>query len=72
MTPRQQQFVVEYAICGNAADAARRAGYSANGANVTGAQLLANPSIKSAITIERQRNAKKLDIRKEEVIGGQV
>jgi phage terminase small subunit len=72
LTPRQQQFVVEYAIGGNAADAARRAGYSPKGANVTGAQLLANPNIRDALTVERQRNARNLDIRKEDVISGIV
>ena len=49
LTPRQERFVSEYMIDLNASAAARRAGYSENGASVTGSQLLANPKIAAAI-----------------------
>ena len=70
LTARQESFVAEYAVSGNAADAARRAGYSEKGARVTGCQLLAFPNIKSAVTAERQREARRLELRKEDVIAG--
>ena len=50
LTGRQRRFIEEYVIDHNGAQAAIRAGYSKNGANVTGAQLLANPNISAAVT----------------------
>ena len=47
---KQERFVEEYLLNGgNAASAARKAGYSAKNANVTGAQLLSNANIRAAI-----------------------
>lgn len=46
---QQQAFVREYLIDGNGTQAAIRAGYSKNGASVTGARLLAIPSISAQI-----------------------
>lgn len=54
LTHRQRAFIAEYLKCWNAAEAARRAGYSPKGANVTGAQNLAKPNIRAAID-ERMR-----------------
>ena len=70
LTARRGKFVQHYAISGNAADAARMAGYSEKGANVTGCQLLTFPNIKSAITAERQREARRLELRKDDVLAG--
>ena len=70
LTPRQLKFAAEYAINNNAADAARKAGYSANGAKVTGCRLLTFPNLQTAIAAARQQEAIKLDLRKEDVIAG--
>lgn len=55
LTPRQQQFCAEYLIDLNATQAAIRAGYSAKGANVTAAQLLAKPNISAHIAELKQQ-----------------
>lgn len=52
LTPKQKAFCEAYIETGNAAEAIRRAGYSAKNANATGAQNLAKPSI-SAYIAER-------------------
>jgi len=49
MTPRQQRFIEYYVELKNAAEAARRAGYSANSAPVLGSNLLRNPNIAAAL-----------------------
>jgi phage terminase small subunit len=46
---KQRAFVEHYLITWNASEAARRAGYSKKGADVTGHNLLVNPSISAAI-----------------------
>ncbi|MBR3388684.1 MAG: terminase small subunit, partial [Bacteroidales bacterium] len=40
LTARQKRFVEEYLLCGNSAEAARRAGYSVKTANRLGSRLL--------------------------------
>ena len=49
MTPKQTRFVQEYLLDLNATQAAIRAGYSANNANVTGPRLLGNVGVAAAI-----------------------
>lgn len=46
---RQWLFVQEFVRCGNASEATRNAGYSANGADVQGVRLLANARILQAV-----------------------
>jgi Terminase small subunit len=53
---KQTRFIKEYIASGNGAAAARRAGYSPSSANVTAAQNLAKPSIKSALALEMARH----------------
>lgn len=48
LTSRQQAFVEHYAACGNATEAARRAGYKRP--NPQGAENLAKPGIKAALS----------------------
>lgn len=50
LTPKQKAFVDEYIKCGNATEAARRAGYSAKTANTIAAQNLAKPSVSQYIS----------------------
>jgi len=68
LTSRQQRFVSEYVVCANAAEAARRAGYSGNGAKVTACRLLTNPNLKAAIAEAKRLEARKLELRKEHII----
>lgn len=49
LTHLEQRFVVEYLVDLKGAAAARRAGYSAEGANVTASQLLRAPRVREAI-----------------------
>lgn len=49
MTDKQEAFCVAYAKSGNATQAAIEAGYSENGANGSGARLLANVSIQNRL-----------------------
>lgn len=50
LTNKQQVFVNEYLACWNATEAAQRAGYSRKTANEQGSRLLANVSVRDAIT----------------------
>lgn len=54
LTPKQKAFADEYIICGNATEAARRAGYSKKTARQIGTENLTKPSI-SAYIAERMR-----------------
>ena len=49
LTVKQLAFIREYAISGDKADAAKRAGYDAKRANDFGARLLKNETIRKAI-----------------------
>ncbi len=68
MTPKQERFVLEYLIDGNAAGAARRAGYSANSAEIIGFENLRKPKIAAAIKILTEERAEKLGIDAEWVL----
>lgn len=70
LTPRQARFVDEYLIDLNGTQAAMRAGYSSHGANVTGSQLLANPSVRSCVTQRQRELATKMEITREGIILG--
>ena len=54
LTPKQKAFADEYLICGNAAEAARKAGYSEKTATVIGSENLSKPNILEYIA-ERQK-----------------
>jgi phage terminase small subunit len=54
LTHKQVAFINEYLVCWNAAEAARRAGYSEKTARVTGPENLTKPAIAEAIQ-ERAR-----------------
>jgi len=49
MTRKQQIFIDEYLKCWNAAEAARRAGYSVKTAYSIGHELLNKPEVEAAI-----------------------
>ena len=54
LTPKQKAFADEYLICGNATEAARKAGYNVKSARQIATENLAKPSI-SAYIAERQK-----------------
>ncbi|MGA1806733.1 terminase small subunit [Sphingobium sp. WW5] len=62
MTPKQQRFVDEYLIDLNATKAAIRAGYSAKTANEQGARLLANVSVRNAVSEAKAKRSKETGI----------
>lgn len=70
LTARQQRFVEAYALDRNAARAARKAGYSPNGAKVTACRLLTNPNLQAALAAREAELATRLEIDREAVIGG--
>ncbi|BAL84243.1 putative phage terminase [Selenomonas ruminantium subsp. lactilytica TAM6421] len=57
LTARRARFVQEMAACGNATEAARRAGYSEKTANKKGYQLMKIPEVREAVdkALEEQR-----------------
>lgn len=54
LTPKQKAFADEYLICGNATEAARKAGYSEKTAAVIGNENLKKPNVIEYIA-ERQK-----------------
>ena len=54
LTPKQKAFADEYLICGNATEAARKAGYNPKSARQIATENLAKPSILAYIA-ERQK-----------------
>lgn len=54
LTPKQKAFADEYLKCGNATEAAKKAGYSEQSARQMGTENLSKPSISSYIQ-ERQK-----------------
>lgn len=57
MNARQKKFCEFYAECGNAAEAARKAGYSEQAARRQAARLLSNVDIQSYISELRDKSA---------------
>ena len=68
LTPKQQRFILEYPTDGNAAAAARRAGYSAKTAKEQGYELLTKPHIFEAVQQVIQRHLEQLDLGLERII----
>lgn len=70
LKPRQQRFVDEFVLCGNAAEAARRAGYSEKTARTVASEILTYPDIQEAVRAARAKNAADWDVTRQSVIGG--
>jgi len=68
MTPKQEQFVREYLIDLNAAQAAIRAGYSVNTARAIGAENLTKPDIQDAIAAAQIERARRTEITSDRVL----
>lgn len=61
LSPRRERFVQEYLIDLNATQAAIRAGYAANSADVQGTRLLGNDSVRAVIAARQAAIAKKYE-----------
>jgi phage terminase small subunit len=72
LTVRQERFVKEYLRDGNAARAARDAGYSAAKSGTQGWRMLRRPQIEAAVAAEREEISRKLSISTERVIAEYV
>ena len=70
LNSRQIKFVEEYMLCGNATEAARRAGYATKSAKVRACRLTEDNRIASAIAAKQAENAAKLELTREEVLRG--
>jgi phage terminase small subunit len=68
MTPRQNQFVAEYALSRNATSAAIKAGYSPRTARQTGSENLTKPDIRAAVAEYEQVAAERLAVSREKVL----
>jgi phage terminase small subunit len=68
LTPRQAAFVREYLTDLNATQAAIRAGYSPNSAEVEGSRLLRNAQVLAAVNAGKEKRAAKLDLKAEDVL----
>lgn len=68
LTGKQQRFVSEYLIDGNATQAAIRAGYSEKTANPQGNRLLANVSVSAAIKAGQKNIAKRNDLTVDDLV----
>ena len=70
LSVRQEKFVEHYALCGNAAEAARLAGYSARTARVIGPENLTKPAVKAALAARQEALQEELQITKDDVLTG--
>jgi hypothetical protein len=68
LTIRQERFVAEYVLCGNGAEAARRAGYSEKTARQIAAENLSKPDIQAAIQALQQAQADELELTRQDVL----
>jgi phage terminase small subunit len=68
LTLRQQRFCDEYALSGNGAEAARRAGYSEKTARQSASENLTKPYIKTALQARQQAYAAEMELTRQDVI----
>ena len=70
LTTRQALFVDHYALCNNAAEAARLAGYSADTSRQIGSRLLSHVDVKAALQARRQVFQAELEVTRQDVVNG--
>ena len=68
LTAKQERFVEEYLIDLNATQAAIRAGYSKNGAQVQGHRMLSNANVAEAIQSAKAERSKRTEITQDYVL----
>lgn len=62
LTVKQARFCDEYVVCGNGAEAARRANYSVRTARQMATENLSKPSVQTAIQARQQALAARLEL----------
>ena len=70
LSPMQQAFIEQYAICQNATTAAVRAGYNPRSARSQGSRLLSKPAIAAALATRVEVAARRVAIDAETVLAG--
>ena len=70
LSHRQEKFVEHYSLCGNAAEAARLAGYSARSAKVQACRLTNDNRVIAEIAKRRRAYQQELQITKDDVVVG--
>ena len=70
LSPRQEKFVEHYSLCGNAAEAARLAGYSPSSAKVQACRLTNDNRVIAEIAKRRKAYQQELQITKDDVLSG--
>lgn len=70
LTPKQEAFAIHFASVNNSAEAARLAGYSHRSAKQLGSRLTKVDQIRRLVAERRQRDAIKLELKKEHVLAG--
>lgn len=70
LSVRQEKFVEQYALSGNAAEAARLAGYSAKSAKIRACRLTKDNRIATEIAQRHRAYQQELQITKEELVSG--
>ena len=70
LSPRQQAFCEAFAMSGNAAAAARDAGYAARSARQIANELLTKPYIQAALQAHRAEIAARMDITRQVMLDG--
>jgi hypothetical protein len=68
LNTRQALFVEQYVLCGNAAEAARLAGYSSDTSRQIGSRLLSNVDVKAALQARQQALRAELRVSKDQVV----
>lgn len=61
LTPKQKKFVQEYLKCGNATEAAIKAGYSKKTARIIGCENLTKPNIAELLETKQKRYKKSMN-----------
>lgn len=68
MTPKQNQFVAQFLVDGNATQAAIRAGYSAKTAYSAGERLLRNVDVARAVADAQKRRLERVELKADDVL----
>lgn len=68
LSVKEQKFVLEYMLDGNAARAARAIGYSSGRSTVTGSNILQRPHVKAAIDAIAKKDREAFEIQRWEIL----
>ena len=68
ISPKRRLFIAEYLIDHNGTQAAIRAGYSVNGAEVRGCELLRDSNIQAEVEVQLEKRLEKIGVSKDRVL----